>query len=174
MVETMLLFMQAALPIFALRIVDISFYTMRLMMLRRGRKGLTWIFAFCQSFVFVIAIRSVLTDLGNWGKVIGYATGFATGVVVGIWVEERLAIGHTHLRIISSRRGTEISERLRGLGYAVTEVPARGQDGMVTLLNCNVLRRRARDVEGIVAEIDPDAFVTAEYVYPVQRGFWHK
>jgi uncharacterized protein YebE (UPF0316 family) len=63
-------------------------------------------------------------------------------------------------------------ERLREAGFAVTEVPARGKDGSVDLLECKVLRRHYSQVYKLVEETDPEAFVTVENVRPVQRGFW--
>ena len=163
---------RSALFIFTLRLLDVSLYTIRIMMVVRGRKVLAWVFAFCQSIVFVSALRVVFSDLGDWGKILGYTTGFATGMILGMWIEERLAIGYTHFRIISQGRGAEISENLRQDGFAVTEVPASGMGGAVTLLNCYVFRRNTRQLQEQVAAIDPEAFITAEEVRPIQRGYW--
>jgi len=162
----------SALLIFTLRIIDVSMATLRLLMVMRGRKGLAWIFGFFQAFVFIIAIRAVLTNIGNWQNLIAYAAGFATGSVVGMLVEERLAIGFTHLRIISSRRGNKVAEHLRAAGFAVTEIPARGKDGTVTLLNCSVRRKRVSLIRRLVEEIDADAMVTAENIRAIRKGFW--
>ena len=104
----------------------------------RGSKTIAWVLGFFQSLIFVVAITSVLQNMGNPLNVIGYAAGFATGNVVGMLIEERLAIGHILLSVISSRRGSAIAECLRDAGFAVTEIPARGKVSMVTLLNCNV------------------------------------
>jgi uncharacterized protein YebE (UPF0316 family) len=161
-----------ALLIFFLRVGDMSLDTLRMLMVMRSRKGIAWGLGFCQSAIFVIAISSVLTNLSNPLTVIGYAAGFATGNVVGMLIEERLAIGHIHLNIISSRLGAAIAERLRSEGYAITEIPARGKDGMVTLLNCSVLRKNVERVHKVVNEVDSSAFITAEDVRPVRRGFW--
>lgn len=165
---------QAGIFLFGLRIIDISLYTLRLMMVTRGRKGLAAVFAFFQSFVFVVAILAVIDNLDEPFVVFGYAAGFATGLVVGMTLESRLAIGYTHLRIISAGRGAEISEHLRQAGFAVTEVAARGRDGVVTLLNCNVLRRDTDEVTNLVSKIDPDSYISAESVRSVRRGFWHR
>jgi uncharacterized protein YebE (UPF0316 family) len=83
-----------------------------------------------------------------------------------------LAIGHIHMRIVSPRLGNAIAENLRGAGYAVTEVPGRGKDGMVTVLDIGVLRKNVDWVRRITNQVDPDAFITAEDVRPVRRGFW--
>jgi uncharacterized protein YebE (UPF0316 family) len=87
-------------------------------------------------------------------------------------IEERLAVGHTSLNITSPRLGTAIADHLRLNGYAVTEIPARGKDGMVTLLNCSVLRKNVEKARALINEIDPEAFITSEDVRPVRRGFW--
>ena len=164
----------SAVPIFLLRVVDVTLYTVRLMMVVRGRKALAWIFAFFQSFVFVTALRLVLSDLGDWAKYLGYAAGFATGILTGMWLESRMAVGYTHLRVMSPRRGAELAERLREAGYAVTEIGGIGRDGAVNILNCSVLRKQAGQVESIVQQVDPEAFMTAENVRQVDGGFWRR
>jgi uncharacterized protein YebE (UPF0316 family) len=158
--------------IFLLRVGDMSLDTLRVLVVMRGKKSIAWILGFMQSAIFVIAITSVLQNLKNPLNIIGYAAGFATGNVVGMLIEERLAIGHTHLSIISSRRGSAIAERLRSEGYGVTEIPARGKDGMVTLLNLSVLRKNVEQVRHTANEVDGEAFITAEDVRPIRHGFW--
>jgi len=158
--------------IFLLRVSDMTLDTLRVLVVMRGRKAIAWILGFFQAAIFVLAISSVLKDLNNIVNVFGYAAGFATGNVIGMLIEERLAIGHTHMRIVSSRRGSAIADRLREEGYAVTEVSGRGKDGMVTVLNCSVLRKNVDRVRKIINAVDPEAFITAEDVRPVRRGFW--
>ena len=158
--------------IFGLRVTDMTLDTLRVLFVMRGRKPIAWILGFFQALVFVTAITYVLRDLTNPLNIIGYAAGFATGVVVGMAIEQRLAIGHVHMRVISPRRGSGIAEKLRAEGYAVTEVPARGKDGMVTMLNCSVLRKDIGRIRLMVNEVDPEAFITSEDIRPIRRGFW--
>lgn len=161
-----------ALLIFILRVSDMSLDTLRVLVVMRGKKGIAWVLGFMQSAIFVLAISSVLSNLDNPMNVLGYAGGFATGNVVGMLIEERLAIGHVHISVVSPKLGTALAERMRSEGFAITEIPARGRDGTVTLLNCSVLRRHVDRVYKIVNEVDPEAFITAEDVRPVRRGFW--
>ncbi|MFN3308908.1 MAG: DUF2179 domain-containing protein [Anaerolineales bacterium] len=158
--------------IFLMRVSDMTLDTLRVLVVMRGKKSIAWVLGFCQSAIFVLAISTVLSNLDNPLNMIGYAAGFATGNVVGMWIEERLAIGHLHLRIISSRRGAAIAEALRAEGYAVTEIPARGKDGTVSLLAISVLRKNAGKVQEMIRSIDEEAFITAEDVRPLRRGFW--
>jgi uncharacterized protein YebE (UPF0316 family) len=162
----------AAGIIFALRVGDMTLDTLRVLVVMRGRKSIAWILGFFQAAIFVLAISSVLSDLNNPLNVIGYAAGFATGNVIGMLIEERLAIGHIHMRVVSSRRGSAIAERLRGEGYAITEIPGRGKDGTVTVLNASVRRKNLTRVRNIINDVDPEAFITAEDVRPVRRGYW--
>ncbi|PKO00189.1 MAG: DUF2179 domain-containing protein [Chloroflexi bacterium HGW-Chloroflexi-4] len=161
-----------ALLIFVLRVGDMALDTIRVLFVVRGKKLLVWILGLFQSLIFVIAISSVLSELDNILNIIGYATGFATGNLIGMLIENRLAIGHVLVNIISSNRGTFIAERLRASGYAVTEIAGRGMNGTVFELHASVLRKDVSQVETIVLESDPQAFVTAEDVRPVRRGFW--
>ncbi|MCE1255720.1 MAG: DUF5698 domain-containing protein [Anaerolineae bacterium] len=161
-----------AIGIFFLRVCDMSLDTIRIMFVVRGKKKVAWILGFFQSLVFVVAITSVLSNLNNPLNVIGYAAGFATGNVIGMVIEGKLAVGHIHLTIMSPMRGAKISELLRQNGFAVSELSARGRDGMVAVLHCNVLRKDVSTAETIILEADPDAVVTAEDIRPVMRGFW--
>ena len=158
--------------IFILRVCDMSLDTLRVLVVMRGKKPLAWVLGFMQSAIFVVAISNVLRNLDNPLNMIGYAAGFATGNVVGMMIEERIAIGHIHMRIVSQALGSAIAENLREAGYAITEIPARGKDGMVTVLNCSVLRKNVSKVHEMVNQIDTQAFITAEDVRPVRRGFW--
>jgi uncharacterized protein YebE (UPF0316 family) len=162
----------AAGLIFLMRVSDMTLDTLRVLVVMRGKKAIAWMLGFFQSSIFVLALSTVLSNLDNPLNMVGYAAGFATGNVVGMWIEERLAIGHLHLRIISSRRGAAIAEALRAEGYAVTEIPARGKDGTVSLLAISVLRKNAGKIQELIRSIDGEAFITAEDVRPLRRGFW--
>lgn len=161
-----------AIFIFSMRVLGIALDILRVLFVMRGVKLVAWIVGFFESLLFVLVITSVLNNLDQPIFIIAYAAGFATGGVVGVWIEDKLAIGYTHMQITSSRRGSSIAEKLREEGFAVTEISARGRDGMVSMLSCNVRRKRVDLVEKIVRETDEDAFVTSEDVRRVRRGFW--
>lgn len=146
--------------------------TLRVLFVMRGRKGPAWLTGFFQSAIFILAISAVLSGLDNPIKVFGYAAGFATGNVIGIWLEERLAIGYNHVSVISSGKGAALAHAMRSEGYAVTEIPARGKDGTVTLLNCHVKRKNLNPLNALIQQVDNTAFITAEEVRPIRRGFW--
>jgi uncharacterized protein YebE (UPF0316 family) len=162
----------SSLIIFLLRCTDITFYTIRILMVMRGQKLLAWFLGFCQSIVFITALQRVVSGAHTTWYLGAYAAGFATGQVVGMSVEERLGMGFLHMRIVSVCLGEEIAHQLRLAGFGVTEIFAKGRDGAVELLHCNILRREKERAEAIIAAIDPNAFITAENVRQLQSGFF--
>jgi uncharacterized protein YebE (UPF0316 family) len=161
-----------ALGIFAARLINQTIDTVRFMMTLRGRKLIAWVLGFLETVIFLVTLSAVFSDLSNVLNIVAYSAGFATGNTAGILVEERLAIGHVQMNIISPKRGSAIAEKLRHEGYAVTEIPARGKDGMVTLLHVGVRRRDAKKVHQIVQKIDKAAYISGEEMRPMRRGFW--
>ena len=161
-----------ALVIFGLRVLNMTLDTLRMLFMLRGKKTLSWISGFVVSMIYVLLLTSVLSNLNSLLYMAAYAAGFATGGVVGMWIEEKLAIGFTNIQIISPRRGVVLAEQLRGRGFAVTEIPARGKDGMVSVLSLSARRSQVVEIDAIINECDADAFVTTEDVRPMRRGFF--
>jgi uncharacterized protein YebE (UPF0316 family) len=161
-----------ALGIFLLRAVNQAIDTMRFMMTIRGRKGVAWLLGFTETVIFVLTLSAVISQLNNILYIVAYSAGFATGNILGMLLEERLAIGFVQLSIVSPKRGSAIAERLREEGYGVTEIPARGKDGTVTLLNVSVRRRQLKKVHQIAQQVDSAAFISSEDMRPLWRGFW--
>jgi uncharacterized protein YebE (UPF0316 family) len=162
----------AGLFVFAMRVTDMSLDTTRLLLIVRGRKLYAGLIGAVQATVFILAVSVVLSGPLNIWKVVGYAGGFACGVVLGMVVEERLAIGYAMLRVYSPTSGKAIAETLRAAGYAVTEFAAQGQAGRITVVNAVVFRRQVQAVRAIVDGVDPNAFVTIDEAHPLQRGYF--
>ena len=154
----------SALIIFFARAIEISLSIFRLIYTVRGNRGATWVLGFVSSLLFVSVVRQVFTNLDNWWNVFGYSLGFATGTLIGMWLESRMVSGYGHLRIISPGHGDLLRERLEEMGVEVLKVPARGRDGMVALLECNIPRRDILAVTALVQQVDDEAFITSEKV----------
>jgi uncharacterized protein YebE (UPF0316 family) len=160
----------AGLFVFLMRLADMSLDTLRLLFVMRGRKLLSGLIGAIQAMVFIVAVSAVLSGPLNAFTVAGYALGFGAGVIVGMLVEERLALGYSYLRVYSPANGKAIADGLRQSGHAVTEFTARGKDGLLTVVNCVVARRDAAHARAIVEKIDPNAFLTIDEAHALQRG----
>jgi uncharacterized protein YebE (UPF0316 family) len=162
------------LAIFGLRLLDTTFFTIRLMLTARGQKLLAGILGFFGALIYVIAISPVIKNMSDWGSLIGYSAGFSTGMLIGLYLEERLAVGFTLFRIVSPSRGAEVAQNLRSVGFAVTEIPAWGLQGNVSLLHCFVRRKRMDELVAHVVSVDDEAFISIEEVRSVTHGFWNR
>jgi len=155
-----------------MRVVNMALDTLRALVMLRDRKGLVWLFGFVETIIFVVAFSSVLSNLDNFLNIVAYAAGFGTGNVVGMMIENKIAVGFLQLQIISSSRGVAIAERLREEGYAATEFAGRGRNGTVNMIIASVMRKNLKVVKEIIQEVDDEAFITAENLNPIRRGFW--
>lgn len=150
--------------IIALRIIDVSAGVLRVMLLVRSRRWEATAMGFIEALTWLIAAAAVLTALDTPIKAVAYAAGFAAGTFVGSWLEEKLAIGKSVVRVFQRAGNGAVACALRDAGFRVTEVPGEGMHGPVTILFSVVERRRATEAMRIVAEHSPDAFVTVEDV----------
>lgn len=163
-----------AFMIFIVRVLNMAVDTIRMLTVMRGMRTVTFILGVVQTALFVLALGSVINDLDNPLNIFAYSVGFATGNVIGMMIEKRLAFGYINMTIISSVRGQELAERLRSDGHAVTEIPARGMDGSVEVLECSVQRKFASQVQDMALQIDPGAFITTRDIQRVWKGYWHE
>jgi uncharacterized protein YebE (UPF0316 family) len=160
------------LIIFALRTVNLTVATLRMLLVVRGRKSLAWILGLVQSATFVLVIAGILGDLTNPLNLLAYAAGYATGNVIGITIENRIAPGQSLLRIVSSKWGALLTESLRKFGHGVTEVLAHGMEGTVSVIYCYVPRREVRSTKAEILTVDPGAFITVQSVRQLRGGWW--
>ena len=159
------------LVIFLLRIVDVSLATTRMLLAVRNQKLVVPIIGFVEVLVWLFAAGNAIRFLDSPLHVIGYAAGFAAGNVVGLWVEEKLAIGLATIRIISAHGGVELADALREHGFGVTEFAGQGREGRVEVVYTAVRRAQIPRVLREVDRWDPDAFVTVEEPRAIHRGW---
>lgn len=159
------------LVIFCLRIVDVSMSTIRILLAVRGYKAVVPILGFFEVLVWMVAVGNAIRFLDSGWHLLGYAGGFATGNVVGMLIEERLAIGFATIRIVSTHAGVEMADALRNIGFGVTEFSGQGRDGRVEVVYTVCMRR---DIERVVDEVetwDRHAFITVEEPRDIRWGW---
>jgi uncharacterized protein YebE (UPF0316 family) len=157
--------------IFALRVVDVSMGTMRVLTVVRGARSLAALISFFEILIWVVAAGAVIQNLSSPLHAVGYAGGFAAGTAVGMWLEGKLALGVCSVRVFSTHSQQALVETLREQGYGVTEQEGKGREGPVAILHAVVRRRDVRDVTRTVEKYDPDAFVTIQNDAVVHRGW---
>lgn len=161
----------SGLLVFALRVVDMSLDTLRLLFVMRGKRALAGVVGSFQAAVYILAIGAALSGPLNFWTVTGYALGFGTGVVVGMLAEEWLAIGYARLQIYSRNYGPEIATALHQAGHAATLSLAEGMEGPLSVIDCAVMRKNLPAVHAIIENVDQSAFITLDDVQPVHGHF---
>ena len=159
------------LLIFALRVVDVSMSTIRILLAVRGHKFVVPIIGFFEVLIWVTAVGNAIKFLDSPLHLLGYAAGCSTGNIAGLIIEEQLAIGYATMRVVSTHAGVEMADALRRIGFGVTEFGAMGRDGRVEVLY-TVCKRR--DVPRIIAEVerwDAQAFITVEQPRDIRWGW---
>jgi len=150
--------------IVGLRIIDVSAGVLRVVFVMRGRRTIAAAVGFVESFTWLVAAAFVFASLDTPAKAIAYAGGFALGTWIGTWLEEKLAVGKSVVRVFVPADAPSPTAELREAGFGVTEVPGEGLHGPVKVLFCVVSRRRAREVMRIIAASYPTAFATVETI----------
>jgi len=158
------------LLIFCLRVTDVSMGTVRTIMIMRGMRKWAALIGFVESSIWVVAISRVIGNLDTVWTVIGYSGGFATGTLLGMWIENKLALGYSDVRIVSTAKGQEITEMVRQAGYGATQLQAEGQSGPVYMISVVASRKQVPDIIRLVNKVDATAFVTIEETRRVMRG----
>jgi len=159
-----------ALFIFVCRITDVTLGTMRMIFIIQGRRFIAATIGFFEVSIFLVAIAKAISGIDNILSVIAYSGGFACGTLLGITIEGKLALGWSHVRIISKNLSEKIADELRQSDYGVTTVDAHGIKGPIVLVYTVVRRKNVRDVLRISNKVDKDAFITMHDSRHMFRG----
>jgi len=152
------------------RVCDVTLGTLRILMLSRGHKYLAPFLGFFEVLIWIIVMAKIMQNLNNVPCYIAYAGGFAIGNMIGIIIEERLAIGTLVIRIITKQDASQLIDGLRDAGHGVTSIPAQGSMGLVHLIFSVIKRSDLEEVTEIISKFNPKSFYSIEDVRFVSEG----
>ncbi len=170
------------LLIFFARICDVSIGTVRTILVLGGYRITSALLGAIEVLIWVLAVGGALRYLPNPFALVAYCGGFATGVLVGMTIEEKLALGYRMVRIITPRKwdvelaGADadasagpatpregVATVLRRRGFRAIRIEGEGPDHEpVWIIFCAVARRRLRELQAVLAESAPQAYFTVE------------
>lgn len=158
------------LLVFFARVVDVTLGTLRIIFTSRGRKHLAPLLGFVEVFIWVSVIAQITKGAHNLVAYLAYAGGFAAGNYVGMYIEDKLAIGTLLVRAIIPDHIDDLTTKLQEKGYGFTVVDAQGAQGPVNLIYTVVMRKNLEEVAGTIQEVYPTAFFTVEELRSVEHG----
>jgi uncharacterized protein YebE (UPF0316 family) len=157
--------------VFLLRMIGVAIGTVRILLTNRGNELWSGTLGFFEVLVYVIGIGVVVQDLTDIPMLLSYCFGFSVGTVVGIRIEQRMAMGYVNLRAISRAQSAQIANALRDAGFGATLSHGEGRDGSVGIITATVSRKHSRRAMQLVHQLDPDAFMVADEARAVARGW---
>ena len=79
--------------VFIARLIDVALGTVRIIFTSRGTKHLAPLLGFVEVFIWVSIIAQITKGANNIVSYLAYAAGFAAGNYLGMYIENKLAIG---------------------------------------------------------------------------------
>lgn len=168
----MLVTIEGALMIAGMRICDMTIDTFRVILVMNGRKYLAGIAGFVEILIWIFAMKYVVQHMDTTINLFGYALGYGIGNILGLTIDEKIAIGYTQLTIFSIHHSDSIADRLRAKGMGVTILPGEGATGGVLVLLVILKRKELKEVIELVENLDKGCFITIQNSRPL-RGFIH-
>jgi uncharacterized protein YebE (UPF0316 family) len=161
------------LAIFFTRIADVTMATIRTLMVVQGRKVQAAIIGFFEIILYVLALGKVVSGLDDPGNLLAYALGFACGNYVGIYIENKIALGNLTAQVILKDSGNErLLECLRDNGFGVTVMKGIGKEGERDIFNITFNRKDLNKLKEILSEYDKNVFVTTSSTEPIMGGYF--
>jgi uncharacterized protein YebE (UPF0316 family) len=156
--------------IFLARVCDVTLGTMRIIFTSRGMRNLAPVLGFVETFIWIIAVSSLVKHAQNFAAYFGYAGGFATGTFVGMMIENKLAVGTLTIRAIIRRNPQELIKTMTNAGFGITIVDGHGANDEVKLVYSTVKRADLPVVIEIFHRTLPGAFLAVEEVRSTEQG----
>jgi uncharacterized protein YebE (UPF0316 family) len=160
--------------ILIINIVYVSFFTIRMILTLKGQRYLAAFISTIEVVIYVIGLGLVLDNLNEIQNLVAYAVGYGIGVIVGMKIEEKLALGYITVNVITKEYDRDLPKALRDKGYGVTNWAANGLEGDRMALQILTPRKYELKLYQTIKELDPKAFIIAYEPKTIHGGFWVK
>jgi uncharacterized protein YebE (UPF0316 family) len=153
--------------IFLARIVDVSINTLRIIFMLHGKMFISTVFGFLEALIWLIAIGQIFQNLDSVVTYLAYSGGFATGILVGMLIEEKLALGRVIVRVITRVSAEELIQYFEENSYRYSFIDANSNEGEVSIIFTVIKREQLKETLKIIKAYNPLAFYTVEGVKKV-------
>lgn len=156
--------------IFFAQVVYVTVMTVRWILLLKGHRYPAAGISIFEVIVYVYALGLVVSQLGDFTRIIFYALGYAAGQLVGSKLEEMLAVGYTTVQVVA-QSPTRLPDAMRQSGFGVTTWHGTGRDGGREVLFVVLQRRRTGELFRLIEEHEPSAFALLMEPRSFRGGF---
>lgn len=158
--------------IFFGKILEVSFGTLRIVLINRGERTVGALIAIIEISLWLVIASSVLTGFReDFLKGIVYAVAFACGNYIGSWLDELLAFGLSNMQVVMpDEESAKMAEAcLRAKGFGITTMDVHGRDNDHTMLIMTMQRKRLPEAIALLEKQCNGAVVTVTDI-KTQRG----
>lgn len=161
------------LLVFFARAFDVALGTLRIIFTSRGKRHLAPLLGFVEVFIWISIIAQIVKGANNVAAYFAYAAGFAAGNYLGMYIENKLAIGTLVVRaIVPDEHAAALASALQEKGLGVTSVNGMGSHGPVKLIYTVVMRRELAIAAETIKSVNPNAFFTVEELRSAEHGIF--
>lgn len=160
--------------ILLINIVYVSFFTIRMILTLKGQRYLAASLSMIEVVIYVLGLGLVLNNLDQIQNLIAYAVGYGIGVIVGMKIEEKLALGYITVNVITTEYDKDLPKLLREKGYGVTNWEANGLEGDRMAMQILTPRKFELKLYDTIKNLDPKAFIISYEPKAIHGGFWVK
>ncbi|MFJ5763229.1 DUF2179 domain-containing protein [Neobacillus sp. NPDC093182] len=160
--------------ILLINIVYVSFFTIRMILTLKGQRYLAAGLSMIEVVIYVLGLGLVLNNLNEVQNLIAYAVGYGIGVIVGMKIEEKLALGYITVNVITKEYDKDLPKVLREKGFGVTDWAAHGLEGERMALQILTPRKFELKLYETIKNLDPKAFIISYEPKAIHGGFWVK
>ncbi len=158
--------------IFFGKILEVSFGTLRIVLINRGERLIGSLMAIIEISLWLVIASGVLSGFHeDFLKGVVYALAYACGNYVGSWLDELLAFGLSSVQIVlrDAYTAKNVETCLRAKGFGITALDVHGRDDDHCMLLMTMQRKRLPEVLKWIETNCKDAVVTVSDI-KTQRG----
>lgn len=161
--------------IFFGKIIEVTFATLRIVLINRGERTKGSIVALIEVFLWILVTGSVLVGFQeNPLKAGVFIVAFGIGNWLGSWLENKIALGLSEIKIITSEDPSKLLTVLRDHELAVTVIEGEGRNGRRYMLEVFLKRARINATVKLINESFDDCVITLSDVKVLKGGYIRK
>ena len=166
--------MLQALLIFLLQIIYVPILTIRTILLVKNQTKSAAGVGLLEAVIYIVSLGIVFQDLSNMMNIVAYVLGFSAGLLLGGYIENKLAIGYITYNVSLLERCDELVTTLRHAGFGVTVFIGEGINSERYRLDIIAKRSREKELLEIINEIAPKAFMASYEIRTFKGGYLTK
>lgn len=145
--------------VLVIQLVYVPLLTLRTIFLVKGITSMASLCAFMECLIYVFGLSVIFNGEKSPIILVIYSLGFALGILLGSFVERKLAIGYTCLTVYLLQLNQELVDTLRNSGYGVTIFEGQGKDNKRYTLEILTKRNCEENLMKAIELFEPKAFI---------------